>query len=47
MFDTDPYLKEFEAEVLEVRALPDGQGVVMNRTAFFPEGEGSPRIPEH
>lgn len=43
LFDTDPYLKEFQAEVSEIRALPDGQGVVMNRTAFFPEGGGQPR----
>jgi len=42
LFDSDPYLKEFEAEVSEIRALPNGQGVVMNRTAFFPEGGGQP-----
>ncbi|MBN1896088.1 alanyl-tRNA editing protein, partial [bacterium] len=42
LFDTDPYLKEFEAEVSDIRALPDGQGVVLNRTAFFPEGGGQP-----
>ncbi|MGD2252226.1 MAG: alanyl-tRNA editing protein [Anaerolineales bacterium] len=35
----DSYLKEFEAQVIGV----EGQGVILNQTAFFPGGGGQPR----
>ena len=38
LYHTDSYLREFEAEVIEVG---DG-GVVLDRTAFFPGGGGQP-----
>lgn len=36
LFDTNPYLKEFDAVVLEV----DGNRVVLDRTAFYAENGG-------
>lgn len=36
LFDSDHYLREFEAEVLDV----DGVNVVLDRTAFYPESGG-------
>jgi len=38
LFQTDSYLKEFDATVLEA----DETGVVLNRTAFYPGGGGQP-----
>ena len=38
LFPTDAYLKEFDAEVLDV--LPEG--VLLSRTAFYPGGGGQP-----
>ncbi len=35
----DSYLKEFDARVLEVN---DGKFIVLDRTAFYPEGGGQP-----
>ena len=40
LFATDAYLREFEARVTSVT--PDGQGVVLDRTAFYPGGGGQP-----
>jgi misacylated tRNA(Ala) deacylase len=37
---TDAYLKEFDATVVEVDAA--GNGIVLDRTAFFPGGGGQP-----
>ena len=42
MFECDPDLHEFKANVIEIRALPTGQGIVLNKTLFFPEGGGQP-----
>lgn len=38
LYHTDSYLREFEAKVTEVV----GDGMVLNRTAFFPGGGGQP-----
>jgi misacylated tRNA(Ala) deacylase len=40
LFQTDSYLKEFEATVVEVN--PDETAVVLDRTAFYPGGGGQP-----
>ena len=42
LYEQDSYLRVFEAAVTETRDLPEGQGVVLDRTAFFPEGGGQP-----
>jgi len=39
LYYEDPYLSEFEAEVLRVI---DGKYVVLEKTAFYPEGGGQP-----
>jgi alanyl-tRNA synthetase len=41
-FEADPYRKEFEALIVETSALPQGQGVRLDRTLFYPEGGGQP-----
>jgi alanyl-tRNA synthetase len=41
-FETDPYQKEFEALIVQTSALPQGQGVRLDRTLFYPEGGGQP-----
>lgn len=42
LFETDSYCKEFTAEVLDCRKCEDKDlfGVILNATAFFPEGGG-------
>ena len=40
LFESNPASKEFDANVVELRALAEGQGVVLNRTLFYPEGGG-------
>ncbi len=40
LYDTDPYLKSFSATVLECISSEDGYEVILDRTAFFPEGGG-------
>ena len=42
LYETDPYLKEFSAEVLSCEAAGSGFSVVLNQTAFYPEGGGQP-----
>jgi alanyl-tRNA synthetase len=42
LFNDNPYLIEFEAEVLDIVPYGDKFGVVLNRTAFYPEGGGQP-----
>ncbi len=40
LFYEDSYTKEFEAEVLSCKEIEDGYAVVLDQTAFFPEGGG-------
>ena len=40
LYQTDGYLKDFEAVVTEV--IPDEKAVVLDRTAFYPGGGGQP-----
>ncbi len=42
LYETDSYLKGFEAEVLSCEASKSGYAVVLDRTAFYPEGGGQP-----
>ena len=42
LFDEDPFLREFEAVVMEVRAGTDLTRVLLDRTAFYPGGGGQP-----
>ncbi|MDT8900880.1 alanyl-tRNA editing protein [Anaeroselena agilis] len=43
LYYTNPYQKEFTAKVQDLHSLPDGKfGVVLDRTAFYPEGGGQP-----
>ncbi len=42
LFWDDPFLAVFEATVLEVREIEEGAVVVLDRTAFYPEGGGQP-----
>ena len=42
LYETDSYLKSFEAEVLSCEASKSGYAVVLDRTAFYPEGGGQP-----
>jgi misacylated tRNA(Ala) deacylase len=40
LYHTDSYLKEFDAEVLSLSE--DNQGILLDRTAFYPGGGGQP-----
>ena len=40
LYQTDSYLKEFDASVTSI--LSAERAVVLDRTAFYPGGEGSP-----
>lgn len=42
LYETDSYLQRFTATVLDCRETPAGWAVVLDRTAFFPEGGGQP-----
>ncbi len=42
LYETDPYLARFEAEVVAERRLGERPAVVLTRTAFYPEGGGQP-----
>ena len=42
LFYADPFLTEFDAKVLACEAVKDGFAVVLDRTAFYPEGGGQP-----
>ena len=40
LFERDSHLREFTARVLDCREAGDGWAVILDRTAFFPEGGG-------
>src|SRR5690349_4279831 len=42
LYETDPYLSRFEAEVVAERRLGERPALVLSRTAFYPEGGGQP-----
>lgn len=42
LYYLDSHMFEFEAEVLECRELERGYGIILDRTAFFPDGGGQP-----
>ena len=42
LFESNPYLKEFDAQVLSCELGKVGYAVVLDRTAFYPEGGGQP-----
>lgn len=42
LFLTDPYLRTFKAHLVEVQPLPQGFGVILDKTAFYPESGGQP-----
>ena len=42
LFYSDPYMREFDAEVTDVLFEKDVWKVAMDRTAFYPEGGGQP-----
>jgi alanyl-tRNA synthetase len=43
LYYTDPYLTEFDAQVLQVITTPDGRpALVLDRTAFYPTSGGQP-----
>ncbi len=40
LYENDSYIKEFEATVISCEQTKDGYAVVLDKTAFFPEGGG-------
>ena len=42
LYETDAYVKEFTAAVLSCTPQGEAFAVVLDRTAFFPEGGGQP-----
>lgn len=42
IYETDPYVQNFTAQVLSCNPAQGGFAVVLDRTAFFPEGGGQP-----
>lgn len=42
LYERNPYLKEFDAQVISCEAAKGGYAVVLDRTAFYPEGGGQP-----
>lgn len=42
LYYADPFLREFSAQVMDCQPQKSGFSVVLNRTAFYPEGGGQP-----
>lgn len=42
LYNIDPYMKEFEADILEVLPYENKFAAVLDRTVFYPEGGGQP-----
>ncbi len=42
LYETDAYLKHFDARVLSCEAVNKAYAVILDRTAFYPEGGGQP-----
>ena len=42
IYDKDAYRREFDAKVISCRDCGKGYEVVLDRTAFYPEGGGQP-----
>ena len=42
LFYADPFLREFDARVLSCEEAKGGYRIVLDRTAFYPEGGGQP-----
>ncbi len=42
LYYQDPYIKEFEATVLWAQPTPTGAQVILDKTAFYPDGGGQP-----
>ena len=42
LYETDSYVQTFAAQVLACTPVQGGFAVVLDRTAFFPEGGGQP-----
>ncbi|MBR4194804.1 MAG: alanyl-tRNA editing protein [Oscillospiraceae bacterium] len=42
LYETNSYLKSFDAQVLTCEPVKDAYAVVLDRTAFYPEGGGQP-----
>lgn len=42
LYHQDGYLREFEAQILEIRETGKGKAVLLDQTAFYPESGGQP-----
>lgn len=42
LYHEDPYMKEFDAKVLQITKLDTRFGIVLDQTAFYPVGGGQP-----
>ena len=42
LYCEDAYLKEFDAEILEIKKIDNRYSVILDRTAFYPIGGGQP-----
>lgn len=42
LYEADPYIREFDARVMACEQVKDHYRILLDRTAFFPEGGGQP-----
>ncbi len=42
LYYQDPYMKDFEAKVLWAQSTPTGAQIILDKTAFYPDGGGQP-----